>query len=176
MNLPYAHFHYCPRCGRRAASPPSEPVFRCTACDFLLFFNPAVAAAAFLRNTGGEILFLRRAKDPAKGKLAPPGGFIDYSETAEQGLHREISEEIGLQAGPLTYLCSQVNTYAYHETTYPVVDLFFTGLLPGNAAPRCLDGVEALEWLQPTQIDPDALAFPSVRAAFDRLMTLDISA
>jgi mutator protein MutT len=141
----------------------------------VLFFNPAVSGAAFLRNTFGELLFLRRAHEPARGKLGLPGGFIDYGETAEQGLRREIREEIGVESITLQFLCSQVNRYEYYGITYPVVDLFFTGRLPSQASPQCLDGVDGLHWLMPEAVELDSLAFPSLRAAFRNLMTLDIS-
>ena len=73
MSLPYEHFRFCPRCGSKVEAP-VEPVFRCSACDFVLFFNPAVAGGAFLFNAAGALLFLVRAKDPAQGKLGLPGG------------------------------------------------------------------------------------------------------
>jgi len=179
VNLPYTHFRHCPRCGHAASTPPAQPVFTCDGCQFVLFFNPAIAGAAFLRNAACQFLFLCRANEPAKGKLGLPGGFVDYGETAEQGLHREIREEIGVDVGTLTFLCSQENHYEYRGTTYPVVDLFFTGQLPSQATPQCLDGVDDLRWLRLDEVDPDTLAFPSLRAAFQhfqRRMTLDISA
>ncbi len=169
MNLPYQHFHFCPRCGRPAKAPPSEPVFRCQNCSHSLFFNPAVSGAAFLINPKSEILFIVRAKEPAKGKLGLPGGFTDYHESAEAGLSREIKEEVGLDVPQLSYLCSFVNYYDYETNTYPVVDLFFTAHLPNNAHPQCLDDVADIAWLHPSEVDRNRIAFPSVRAALDLL-------
>ncbi len=72
------------------------------------------------------MLLIRRAKEPAKGKLAPPGGFIDVGETAEQGVRREVREEVGIELDHIHFLCSQPNQYFYKEVTYPVLDFFFT--------------------------------------------------
>jgi ADP-ribose pyrophosphatase YjhB (NUDIX family) len=74
---------------------------------------------------------------PAKGKLAVPGGFIDIGETAEDGLRREIREEVNLAPGELRYLCTQVNDYVYRDINYPVLDLYFVGRVnPSRASPR----------------------------------------
>ena len=47
-------------------------------------------------NEKNELLVCRRAKDPAKGTLDLPGGFIDMNETGEEGVAREVLEETGL--------------------------------------------------------------------------------
>ena len=44
-----------------------------------------------------ELLVCRRAKEPAKGTLDLPGGFIDMNETGEEGVSREVWEETGLK-------------------------------------------------------------------------------
>ena len=158
-------FRFCPRCGVERSMPTSSEPFRCAPCAFLFFFNPAVAAAAILLGPDGRALFIRRAKEPSKGMLGMAGGFIDIGETAEQALRREVREEVNLELESLRFLCSQPNSYAYQEVTYPVLDLFFvaTTLKPAEAA--ALDAVESFCWLDPHAVDPAELAFPSMREA-----------
>lgn len=45
---------------------------------------------------GGNVLLIRRARDPFKGEWAIPGGRIEDDETAEQCALREMKEETGL--------------------------------------------------------------------------------
>ena len=43
-----------------------------------------------------DILLVTRGKDPFKGKLAFPGGFVNYGENPKDGCIRELKEETGL--------------------------------------------------------------------------------
>ncbi len=161
-------FQHCPRCGARRAG--NDNPFRCPSCDFLYYFNPCCAVGGFILNSAGDLLLLRRARDPARGKLAVPGGFIDIDETAETALRRETLEETGLQLGSLTYVCSQINSYLYQEVTYPVLDLFFVAHAVTPERARPLDGVDAVLWLPPAAVSPDDIAFPSIRQALHQYL------
>ena len=44
-----------------------------------------------------NVLLIERKNDPFKGCWAFPGGFLEESETAEQGAIRELKEETGLE-------------------------------------------------------------------------------
>lgn len=169
MKPPINHFRYCPRCGADYQQPAPEPVLRCSHCGFVYYFNPAVAVAAFLEAPAGRWLFIRRAKAPARGKLALPGGFVDCGETAEDALRREIREEVSLHVASLRFLCSQTNHYDYRDVRYPVVDLFFTAAADPQQQAQALDGVAALCWLSLPQVADDEIAFPSIRHAVNQL-------
>jgi ADP-ribose pyrophosphatase YjhB (NUDIX family) len=165
MSAPIHHFRHCPACGILLPAPRESAAVHCQSCGFLYFFNPTVAAGAFLVRPQGQALFLCRAKDPACGKLALPGGFVEVGERAEESLRREIREEVGLEAGRLTYLCSQLNSYLYRGITYPVLDLFFVSPVDDTVVPEALDEVFSLHWLHPHEVNPDDIAFPSIRHA-----------
>lgn len=52
------------------------------------------------------VLLVRRAKPPAVGSWSLPGGAQELGETAEAAGRRELLEETGLQAGPMTLAAS----------------------------------------------------------------------
>lgn len=166
---PVYHFLYCPKCGARREGEPVIP-FHCRPCGFVYYFNPTVAAAVIITRPDGTALFITRAKEPAKGRLAFPGGFIDIGERAEDGLRREVREEVGLEIGPLDFLCSRQNEYFYKDVNYPVLDLLFTAPVATDSKARPLDGVAAVTWLQPETVPLDELAFPSLRAGLEELL------
>ncbi len=45
----------------------------------------------------GKILLIRREMEPEAGKWALPGGYLDWDETLEEGVLRELNEETGLE-------------------------------------------------------------------------------
>jgi len=48
----------------------------------------------------GGVLAIRRAIDPQRGKLALPGGFVDFGESWQQAACREVFEETSLELSP----------------------------------------------------------------------------
>lgn len=166
---PWQIFQFCPRCGvARASAPRHAAPFRCEACGFLYFFNPSVAVAALILRDDGKALFIRRAKDPAKGRLALVGGFVDAGESAEHALRREVREEVQLELDEVQFLSSHPNDYHYQGTTYPVVDFIFVARTLDHDRAAALDDVASVAWLDPHAIDVEDLAFPSMRDAVAR--------
>lgn len=170
MTAPITHFNHCPKCGsQKIATGPIS--IECGDCEFVYFFNPVVGLAAFIENEKGEILLIERGKDPAKGKLAPPGGFADADEQAEAALTREVMEETGVQVSGWHYIGSWVNHYAFKGVTYPVLDFFYSGKVDSSTdISRCEEETLSVRWMDKTEVAPDSLAFPSMQKAFARYL------
>jgi ADP-ribose pyrophosphatase YjhB (NUDIX family)/ribosomal protein S27AE len=153
-------FRHCPRCAVALADI-TNPL-RCVSCDLTWFFNPSCAAGAFLFDPDGRCLFVRRAKEPRKGTLALPGGFIDFGESAEEALRREIHEEVGLTVTAFRFVGSCPNRYEYRGVVYDVCDFLFAADVadPSEAVP--LDGVAGIEWHRLVDVSDDDIAFPSI--------------
>lgn len=158
-------FQYCPRCGAPDFSAVRPNLLACARCGFHYYLNPVISATAIVADPAGRLLLIRRAKAPAPGKLAFPGGFIDFGETAEQAVRRELQEELGLEILAQQYLTSHPNNYLYREVEYRVLDLFFTARVRAYEIRAEAAEVADYHWVAPEAIDPAELAFDSVRAA-----------
>jgi len=56
-----------------------------------------VGVAAVIWNSRGDVLLIRRAKEPRKGQWSLPGGKLEFGETLLEGVLREVREETGLE-------------------------------------------------------------------------------
>jgi len=169
--LSYAErYQFCTRCGHPGLLARSHIEFQCPACEFKHFINPIAAVVAILESAAGELLLLRRARDPGRGKLGLPGGFVDPGESAEEALRREVREEIGMEVGHFAYFTSLPNRYVYQGIATPTLDVFFTGRVASFAEARIVaeTEVEALITVPPRQVDFEAVAFPSNAKALRR--------
>lgn len=167
---PSALFTYCPRCAAPRVGEVDAIRFVCESCGFVYYYNVAVSAAVLILADNGLALFIRRARDPGKDKLALPGGFIDRGETAEAAAVREVREEAGVKLETVEFLASFPNLYGYRGIDYPVVDLFFVGRVRVPAASP-LDDVTEVVWTPPTAISEANLAFPSHARALEAFLS-----
>jgi NADH pyrophosphatase NudC (nudix superfamily) len=113
MEHPLSQFRYCPKCGSEHFEIHNEKSKQCKDCGFVYYFNSSAATVALILNGRNELLVCRRAKEPAKGTLDLPGGFIDMAETGEEGVAREVKEETGMTVTQAEYLFSLPNIYIY---------------------------------------------------------------
>lgn len=159
-------FRFCPACGADGLNRPESKRLACPACGFSLYLNSAATATAILTD-GDNVLLTLRAKEPLQGYLDLPGGFIEHGEGIEEGLHRELQEELGISVRELRYFGSWPNTYPYEGVTYQTCDAIFTASISG-LSPQALDEISALEWHHRECLPIDRVAFPSIRAALRR--------
>ena len=168
MTLPVERtFIYCPRCGTQHPDPGKVP-FRCGECQFAMFFGPVAAVGALIINDQDQLLLVRRARNPGKGKWGLPGGFVDRDETAEDALRREVREETRLELTSLDLLTTFPNQYDYQGILSWVIDLFYVC----RAADESSITLEAKEldqfvWSDPQDKYLNQMAFPSNRRAIE---------
>jgi len=150
-------YRYCPRCGNPLdsrvlkAGEPSRLV--CSACAFVFFLDPKIAAGVVFSYDGG-ILLLQRAIHPSYGKWVFPGGYVDRGETLEAAALREVQEESGL----VVRLTRLLGAYSFPDN--PVIVVAYAGDVMGGSL-TIDDESLAIRSFPPAEIPWDQLAFPS---------------
>ncbi len=111
-----SYFNICPLCGTRLIEKVIENRQRkvCSSCGWIAYDNPLPCAAAFVRNSKGEVLLVKRGVEPGKGEWGLPSGFMEIDETPEEACLRELEEETGLR-GKINRL---IGVYAQDSLTY----------------------------------------------------------
>lgn len=167
---PLHQFRYCPLCGSSHFEENNEKSKRCLDCGFVYYFNSSAATVAFILNDNNELLVCRRAKEPAKGTLDLPGGFIDMYETGEEGVAREVKEETGLTVKKTEYLFSLPNTYLYSGFLVHTLDQFFRCIVDVQRPLLAQDDVAESRWIPLDEIEPLDFGLDSVREGVKRFL------
>ena len=136
----------------------------CTACGFVLFFNPKPVAAAIPRDAEGNVVLLRRGFDPGAGLWTFPGGFVDLGESVTEAAIRETREEIGVDAE----LDGLVGVYS--RASDRVMLVVFAATITDE--PQTTDEAPEVRAFAPENIPWDEMAFWSTSVALrDALAT-----
>ncbi len=166
---PLERFGYCPVCGSSRFSVNNVKSKRCGSCGFVYYANPSSATAAFIVRDE-HLLVVRRGKEPARGTLDLPGGFVDMDETAEEGMARELMEETGLTATRIAYLFSIPNLYEYSGMVIHTLDMFFRVSVADDAVPHAADDAAELAWMPIGQLRPEDFGLLSISQAVRRFI------
>ncbi len=170
MGHPLDFFHYCPHCGHGVFTVFDACAKRCERCGFTLYHNASAATVAVVTDREGRLLVVRRACEPAQGTLDLPGGFVCPGETLDEGLAREVKEEIGADVTAWTYLFSQTNVYHYSGYDIHTTDAFFACRIADDNLIAAADDAAEVMWLAPDQIRPEAFGLKSVRQGVEKLL------
>ena len=158
--MPDRYLH-CTFCGARFIRGQPWPRL-CAACGELSYLNPKPVAVA-VQPVGGGLLVVRRGYDPARGRLALPGGFIEVGESWQQAMVRELEEETGVVA--------DVRTVRLYDTVSTGDDtLLVVGLLPPIDSRPDFTPTEEIPAID-VLTEPGPLAFPPHTALATRFLT-----
>lgn len=157
------YYQYCPHCGTKSFSFHGAEHFSCSACGHELFLNSAAAVVAIIRNDRGEIMLAERARDPWKGTLDLPGGFVDPGESFEMAMKREIMEELNRNLLSMRYLTSTFNTYPYSGRDVYTTDAVFECQLDSTDDITPCDDVASIHWMRPEDVDVSDIPSASMR-------------
>ncbi|GAB3275913.1 NAD(+) diphosphatase [Parahaliea aestuarii] len=96
---------FCGRCGSPMELDSAERAMRCRPCRTINY--PRISPCIITLVTRGEELLLARNANFPRAMYSTLAGFIEAGESAEDTLHREVKEEVGIDVHNLQYFNSQ---------------------------------------------------------------------
>lgn len=127
--------------------------------------SPVVIAVAVLEDRSGQVLIARRPRHTHQGGLWEfPGGKVEPGENIEQGLRREIREEIGVELGHCQPLLRIRHDYPDKSV---LLDVWRCTDWRGEVRGR--EG-QAIAWCRPAALHAEE--FPAADAPILRALTL----
>ena len=157
---------HCPLCGAALCRAEVEGRERscCDQCTFILYENPACAAAGIVLDPERRVLLIQRAIEPFKGHWALPAGYQEINEEPAQTAVREIYEESGIKVEVLELFDL---LFVPEDLRKPAnVAVFLCRQIGGNLRPGS-DTLDA-RWFDLEAL-PNDLGFDNGRRIFDRL-------
>ncbi|HZT59338.1 MAG TPA: NUDIX hydrolase [Pyrinomonadaceae bacterium] len=113
---------FCQYCGGSSFSPcAADSAYTCADCGRVTYLNSKPSACAVIVRDGMVLLVSDAATDPPSWDL--PGGFLLYGEPPEEGLRREIKEELNADISVGEILAAKVDIYG-SESCY-TLNLFY---------------------------------------------------
>ena len=167
---PLSQFLFCPKCGSGHFEINDCKSKKCTKCGFEYYFNVSAAVAALILNSKNELLICKRARDPAKGTLDLPGGFVDLEESIEEAIARELKEETGMQITQTSYLFSLPNIYVYSDFQVHTIDLFFRCEVENTEHFTAMDDVTSASFIPLNQIHPEDFGLESIKKGMSKFL------
>lgn len=107
-----------------------------------------------------KVLFIKRVKDPFKGKMVFPGGFIKMGETVEEAAKREVKEETSLDI-ELDHILGVYSDPARDPRGH-IMSTVFVGKISSNSnnkEPVAGDGASAVKWISIEDIEQEDFGF-----------------
>lgn len=170
---PLSKFRYCPCCGAESFADHESRGKHCSRCGLTYYHNVACAVACLIRDGAGRYLFVVRDREPAKGTLDLPGGFVDPCETVEEAVMREIKEETGLDIAQsqIYYLTSRPNIYPYSGIDVYTSDLFFVVEVEHFCDAQAADDAAALVVSPLQEVDAEDFGLQSIRGLMSEILS-----
>jgi len=102
----------------------------------------------------GKILLVKRGREPYKGFWATPGGYIDWDESAEETVKREVKEETDLDVTSVKLFNAYTDPARHPKQTMALAYI----VQVKDDEPKAGDDADAVEWFDLDKL-PESMAF-----------------
>ena len=165
---PTEPYKFCPADGARLEDPRTSGGVTCPTCGRSWYRSSAPAVGAAIVRDGRALVTIR-AREPEKGRLDLPGGFLEVGEHPVDGLAREAREELGVEIEVLGKpILMATHTYGA-DGAYVLAIGFRARIVSGEVRPT--DDVAEVRWVSPEELDSADFAWEHdremVRAALE---------
>lgn len=134
--------------------------------------HPLVGVGAIVIDGAGEVLIVKRAREPLAGRWSLPGGVVELGETLHDAVVREVREETGLEVvvGRLADVVERVYRDPEGRVEYHYVLLDYVCHPAGGTLGAGTDAAEAV-FAAPAALDGYGIA-AETRAVIERALAL----
>lgn len=108
---------------------------------------PRVGCGALIKNDDNQILLVKRLRAPEAGCWGFPGGKVDFGETVEAAVCREITEELGVSI-TLNGLAHLVNYIDLDENQHWLAPVYNAKIVSGTPQIMEPDALAACAWFK----------------------------
>ncbi|MDR3583964.1 MAG: NUDIX hydrolase [Desulfosporosinus sp.] len=133
-----APYLFCPACGKPLQNSiiDNHPRSSCPSCPYIHWGNFSLGVGGVLWHND-KVLLVQRGHNPGKGMWTIPGGYVDQGEPIGEAIIREILEETGIKAKPLSIIGLRDLPSERHDTYIIFLMEFLGGTLqaqPGEVS------------------------------------------
>lgn len=125
-----APYLFCPLCGKPLQKSIIDDQSRstCLVCAYVDWGIFSLGVGGVLWHID-KVLLVQRGHNPGKGMWTIPGGYVDQGESIGEAIIREIQEETGIKAKPLSIIALRDRPDEKHDTYIIFLMQFLGGTL-----------------------------------------------
>jgi len=159
------HYKYCPVCGKQFEEENNQLLI-CKHCGYHFYQTSKPTAGAVIvkkeKETGKyRVLLTKRGIEPYKGYWDIAGGFLQNGEQPEEGLRREIREELGTEIYNPTLFFAIADKYPREDIPVEAsntICLYYICSIDEKANLKAEDDITEWEWFD-IENPPETIAF-----------------
>ncbi len=159
-------YSYCPVCGGPLSLPPEggthgpDDLRTCGSCGHEFWLNSKPCVSALIVRAEGRrqyILLTRRGIEPYRGCWDVPGGYLRNGEPPEEGLARELAEELSVPLLQPRFAAIEIDEYLREDVPREArftFNVFYLCTLPADIKLIPADDVTEAGWLPLSEVPP----------------------